>query len=129
MAPGGDRLTTVDMGGGDVVPVRAGAATGQLDVLRSIRRLQITLPPGATWSDYRWPDVDAAGAGLRSGTWTISDVLAPDPGHRISFRTLDGARSIRVYVGSCGQWHGYTSPTLSVSHEHVLQSLSFRLGS
>lgn len=95
--------------GGRTVRLTPNAVWGQINQVVGTRGLQIELPRGADWTDYRWLEVEAGAGGFRDGSFTIYDrQLRSLPQREISFQTLD--RSPRRYVvpvGSCAQWHGY----------------------
>lgn len=80
------------------------------------RSLQLTLPAGRRWSDYRWIEVDAASR-FTTSTLTIEDRPSP-PGEQrtISFTTLPtGPTAYRFPIGACSQWPGYGSEPLQLT--------------
>ncbi|HEV7677217.1 MAG TPA: hypothetical protein VGQ42_01455 [Candidatus Dormibacteraeota bacterium] len=73
--------------------------------------VQIELPAGHRWTDYRWIEVDAA-QGFGNAAFTLSQGQSDD-GHAIRFGTLQRSPAhYLVHVGACGQWHGFGSAPL-----------------
>jgi hypothetical protein len=110
-------VTHLDLGQGQVVPVRPGAVTGFVGSLADRRyQLQLVPPAGTTWAAYRWLEIDAR-SDLGPDAWAVSDGRSVQPQREVTFRTLDGGSSqLRVYIGSCAQWHGYGNVPLYLSH-------------
>ena len=106
------QITLMD---GSVVPVRPGVVIGGVDSIIPSHQLVISLPPGTAWSDYRWLEVDTPGT-FGQDRWAVYDDQSGDSGHQVIFRTLGGTSTIRVYVGSCAQWHGYGAKSLFLGH-------------
>jgi hypothetical protein len=122
---GGRPLTQLDVGG-EVIPVRQGIVAGSVDQL--FETLAIAPPSDASWSDYRWLEIDAAGPGLTTDRFAVSDTPAVAAHREVTFRTLgDRPRALRVYIGSCAQWHGYANGPLYISHEQAQRITSVRL--
>lgn len=76
--------------------------------------ISIAPPPGHTWSDYGWLEIDAS-PGFGSDSFTL-DQGSPDAGHALFFRTLprSPARYL-VHAGACGQWHGFAAGPLTLN--------------
>ena len=90
--------------------------------------VSISPPPDATWSDYRWLEIDAVDGGIRPDVWTVSDRLVSSPQRQVTFETLPRSQmNIKVYVGSCSQWHGYANGPLYVMHERPQAITGIRL--
>jgi hypothetical protein len=87
---------------------------GTVDTTTTDHQLIVSPPPGASWSDYRWLEINTPTT-FGQDRWAVYDDQSGDPGHQIIFRTLGGS-AIRVYVGSCAQWHGYGSMPLFLGH-------------
>lgn len=101
---------------GTSVPVRPGAVTGSVDLAYIDRQLIISPPAGDSWSGYRWLEVDTSSR-FQDDRWAVYDDQTGDPGHQIIFRTLgNSSTKIRVFVGSCAQWHGYGAVPLYLSY-------------
>ena len=107
--------------GGDIrlgrrmIRLQPSALIGHVDSEGSPSRpVQINLPTGSRWTQYRWLEIDAPRSGFVKGGFRISDLPGTGVlGHVISFATL--RRSPRRYVvpvSSCAQWHGYSSHRL-----------------
>jgi hypothetical protein len=109
-------------GAPEAVLLRADSVVGA----EGIWRLQP--PAGETWSAYRWLEVRSPGGGLPAGQWTLADSW-PSPAQRqITFKSLPGrSAALRVYVGSCAQWHGYDAAPLYLSAAGRAEPLSVRL--
>jgi hypothetical protein len=97
---------------------------GHIDVALRGPAIQIGLPPGSGWSDYRWLEIDAGKKGFDTGTFALFDHQERmSPSREISFLTLP--RSPHRYVipvSSCAQWHGYRSRRLflvSAPHQDI----------
>ncbi len=106
---------------------------------------RIELPPGTDLSRFRWLDLEGAGR-LRPDSFKLGMTGQPPDGppaavpvprgggvhasggpHRtIRFRSL-GGRSIRVRVGSCPAWHGYTTSSLHLTHGAEQEIAAVRL--
>ncbi|MFI5286403.1 MAG: hypothetical protein ACHQ4F_08785 [Candidatus Dormibacteria bacterium] len=128
-SPGGagTALTQITLQDGTSVPVRPGEVTGTVDVAIPSHQVDLSLPSGTAWSDYRWMEIDTS-TKFAQDQWTVSDVQTGDPGHQIIFRTLpSSSSSFRVYVGSCAQWHGYQSSQLILSHGQTQTIAAIRL--
>jgi hypothetical protein len=101
---------------GTSVPVRPGELAGSVDSATISQQLIITPPPGASWSDYRWLEIDTP-TQFAQDRWVVYDDQVGDHGHQIIFRTMAGSSApLRVYVGSCAQWHGYGAIPLFLGH-------------
>jgi hypothetical protein len=105
--------------GGRNVHLEPNAVYGQINSTTRTQALQIELPPGSHWTDYRWLELDAGESGFRDGTFTVYDRQArPSTGREITFQTLDRSpRSYVVPVGSCAQWHAYRGNRLYLNHD------------
>jgi hypothetical protein len=100
------------------------AVYGQVNSKAREQALRFSLPAGSQWTDYRWLEVDAGASGFKPGTFTVYDKEnRPSAGREISFRTLDSSpRRYVVPVGSCSQWHAYSTRGLflnSNARQHV----------
>jgi hypothetical protein len=115
---------TIDVGG-RTVHIDPKAVYGQINRTTQERGLQINLPSGSRWADYRWLEVDAGPGGFRTGQFGIYDrPTRPSPYREIYFQTLDRSpRRYMVPVGSCPQWHGYRGRRLFLSF-HPRQDIS-----
>jgi hypothetical protein len=77
--------------------------------------VQITLPAGRRWSDFRALELMAPG-GFGRSDFAISPLSGEIPAtHAITFRSLETARrSLQVRVGSCPAWHAYQAGSLEI---------------
>jgi hypothetical protein len=90
--------------------------TGFVDSIAPYHQLLITPPAGSAWADYRWLEIDTSTRFARDA-WQVTDVQTGEPGHQIIFRTLGNASTtMRVFVGSCAQWHGYGAMPVFLGH-------------
>ena len=90
-------------------------------------RLRIGLPVGTKWTDFRWLEV-RSDSELPASSFDLSDQDSPDASHGILFKILPhGGKTVFVRVGSCSQWHGFTSSALSLLAGGPVGSLSVRL--
>jgi hypothetical protein len=121
-------ISSIRLQNGTVVPVRPGPSIGIIDFIDAPRyQLELSPPPGAAWSDYRWLEIDTAG-GFRQDQWSLIDAAGADSGHEVTFGTLDRSPAhFRVHVGSCAQWHGYAPATLLLSYGVVQDVTAVRL--
>jgi hypothetical protein len=96
---------------GHRVPVVDGAAQGFADTSSvSSYVVGLDLPPGTRARRYDWIELETS-APQTNGFLLSDDLREPERG--ISFRTLArGDTTVRVLVGACSQWHGYTSRRL-----------------
>jgi hypothetical protein len=105
--------------------IDGGDKTGLVEV--TPKRFVIQPPPGSTWSQYRWIELDSD-IGFRQGTVTITDLSEPGNTHDITFKTLPRTGNrLYVRVGSCIQWHGYSPGALTVLTSQDASGLSARL--
>jgi hypothetical protein len=112
-APPATQITLAD---GSIVPVAAGVISGQVDTISPYQQLLISPPAGSSWADYRWLEIDTT-ARFANDDWNLTDVQTGDPGHQIIFRTLgNSSTSMRIFVGSCAQWHGYGAMPIYLGH-------------
>jgi hypothetical protein len=120
-------IAALRLPGGTVVPIRAASGFGVIEWIGAPRyQLVVSPPPGGTWADYSWLEIDA-GAGFREDAWSVTDG-GGDSGHDIMFSTSNSSPSrYRVHVGSCAQWHGYTPKSLFLGHGNVQDIASVRL--
>jgi hypothetical protein len=89
--------------------------------------MELALPPGSAWSDYRWMEINTSTA-FAQDRWTVSDVPTGDRGHQINFSTLPNSPSaFRVFVGGCAQWHGYQLDQLVLSYGQTQDVSAIRL--
>jgi hypothetical protein len=119
-------LTLAD---GTVVPVVSGPITGVVDsVVRASQFVtQLSPPPGSSWADYRWLEIDA-GSRFREDRWALSDINGYDPAREVQFNTMSSSPAqYRVYVGSCAQWHGYEQAPLYLGHSALQDVRAVRL--
>jgi hypothetical protein len=112
-APPDAQITMAD---GTTVPVKAGVVTGAVDTITPYHQLVVSPPAGSNWADYRWLEIDTTTRFAKDG-WDVTDEQTGDPGHQVIFRTLgNSSTTIRVFVGSCAQWHGYGAMPLYLGH-------------
>ncbi|MDQ6947971.1 MAG: hypothetical protein M3256_17320 [Actinomycetota bacterium] len=114
---------------GTVVPVVSGPITGVVDsaVRASQFVTQLSPPPGSSWANYRWLEIDA-GSRFREDRWALSDVNGSDPTREVQFNTMSSSPAqYRVYVGSCAQWHGYEQAPLYLGHSAMQDVRAVRL--
>jgi hypothetical protein len=125
---GGPAITQLDVRGA-AVPVHQGLLVGRVDTVEpSPQVLELKPLAGKAWSAYRWLEIDSPAPGLAADTWTLSDIRPAPAQRQIAFETLGaGSRALRVYVGSCAQWHGYGAAPLYLSTNHSTASLSVKL--
>ncbi len=78
--------------------------------------LQLTLPAGHRWADYRWIELDAA-TKFTTSQMTIADrPSTPTENRAITFSTLPtGPTAYRFPIGACSQWPGYGSEPLQLT--------------
>ena len=126
--PAGALISELHLQDGRTVAVRPGPSTGIVDWIEASRyQLEVSPPPGAAWTDYRWIEIDTR-AGFREDRWSLSDLAGGDAGHEIAFGTLDRSPShLRVHVGSCPQWHGYAVAPLVLSYSNMQDITAVRL--
>jgi hypothetical protein len=112
----GPAVNQITLEDGTTVPVRGGGLTGAVDTITPYHQVQIAPPPGSSWADYRWLEIETSTRFNKDG-WALYDVETGDPGHQILFRTLGNtSTTIRVFVGSCAQWHGYGAMPVILGH-------------
>lgn len=88
------------------------------------RKIELLVPP--EFRTYDWLEIRAAGH-LRADRFVISDGSDFVNGG-IHFRILEGAGPrYLVRVGSCLQWHGYTSGRLVLLHDRPQDIVAVRL--
>jgi hypothetical protein len=126
--PSAPPISVIRLRDGRAVPIRAGPSVGQVDALDAMRyELDLSPPPGANWSAYRWLEIDTE-AGFREDQWSLSDVAVGGAAREITFGTLDRSpKHFRVHVGSCAQWHGYAPTRLLLNHGNVQDIAAVRL--
>ena len=108
--------TQITMTDGTTIPVKAGVVTGAVDTLTPYHQLVVSPPTGTNWADYRWLEIDTT-TRFAKDVWDLTDEQTGDPGHQVIFRTLgNSSATIRVFVGSCAQWHGYAAASLYLGH-------------
>ena len=106
----------ITMTDGTTIPVQAGVVTGAVDTLTPYHQFVVSPPTGTSWADYRWLEIDTT-TRFAKDVWDLTDEQTGDPGHQVIFRTLGNASTtIRVFVGSCAQWHGYAAAPLYLGH-------------
>jgi hypothetical protein len=106
----------ITMADGSTIPVKAGVVTGAVDTITPYHQLVVSPPTGSSWADYRWLEIDTTTRFANDG-WDVTDEQTGDPGHQVIFRTLgNSSTTIRVFVGSCAQWHGYAAMPLYLGH-------------
>jgi hypothetical protein len=108
-------MSSLQLPGGKVTRVIRDPVLGGLDSAESVPTMlnTITIPSGLRLADYALTTFDTGTPGAigPADIWIADD--ATDPLHRIAARALATAgSSIAVRVGSCLQWHGYSSRTL-----------------
>ncbi len=91
--------------------------------------LGLDVPPGSSWSDYRWVEIDAPASGFGQGTFAISDRSNfGGLGHVISFETLRSSPGRYIIpVSSCLQWGGYGSHRLYLASAPLQSVAGVRL--
>lgn len=114
-APGSPQVSQIKLDDGTLIPVRPGEVTGWVDYVTPSHQLAISPPAGALWSDYRWLEIDSA-SDFGQDSWVLYDKVSGDPGRQIIFRTLGSTKTLRVFVGSCAQWHGYAAVPLMLGY-------------
>jgi hypothetical protein len=108
--------TQITLADGTTIPVKAGVVTGAVDTITPYHQLVVSPPAGTNWADYRWLEIDTTTRFAQDG-WDVTDEQTGDPGHQVIFRTLgNSSKTIRVFVGSCAQWHGYAATSLYLGH-------------
>jgi hypothetical protein len=123
----GTPITQLTLKDGTSVPVRPGEMVGSVDTATINRQLILTPPPGASWSDYRWLEIDTPSR-LAMDRWVVYDDQIGAAGRQIIFRTLGGSSApFRVYVGSCAQWHGYGAANLYLGYSGAQEIGAVRL--
>ena len=101
-------LTTPDGITHRVVP---DAKTGAVDtaVPQSIRTYQVSPPKGATLAEFSWLRLSTS-ENLQNNSFQFTDALNAPASHGVDFNVLAAPdRTLDVGVGSCLQWHGYSS--------------------
>jgi hypothetical protein len=95
-----------------VRPPSRTAGVLQTEVEGLANEFRIDLPSGTELSDFHWMSISYS-AGVSSGTYILSDVPSPAPDQEITFASLSQQPDpLAVRVGSCLQWHGYSTPYL-----------------
>lgn len=104
-----------------------GATAGTVESITvNPHAVQVAPPPGKSWSDYRWIEIDSR-SGFHPDTFQLSDRLFGDSGREISFQTTaTSPRSYRVQVGSCAQWHAYGAAPLFLTYENAQDIASIK---
>jgi hypothetical protein len=105
--------------GGRGVQLDPKAVYGQINSTTRTQALQLSLPRGSRWTDYRWLEVDAGKSGFKRGDFTVYDrPTRPSTGREITFQTLDDSRDRYIVpVGSCAQWHAYRGNRLFLNFD------------
>ncbi|MDQ6945985.1 MAG: hypothetical protein M3256_06855 [Actinomycetota bacterium] len=114
---------------GTVAPVVSGPITGFVESVGRASQFvtQLSPPPGSSWADYRWLEIDA-GSRFREDRWALSDINGYDPAREVQFNTMSSSPAqYRVYVGSCAQWHGYEQGPLYLGHSALQDVRAVRL--
>jgi hypothetical protein len=89
--------------------------------------VQLSPPPGKTWSDYRWLEVDTR-SGFADDTFVLHQAPHADGAHVIVFgTTFSSPHRYFVHVGACGQWHGYAPDALTLTHDSQAAVTAIRL--
>lgn len=111
-----------------MAPFRGTSATPVAIRITSPLSVQITLPAGRHWSDFRALELLAEG-GFRQSDFAVSPPGASEPAtHTITFRSLDTHRqTLQVRVGSCPAWHAYDPGSLEVRFSRAQQISGARL--
>jgi hypothetical protein len=112
---GSPQASLIKLDDGTAIAVRPGEVTGWVDSVTPSHQLSISPPAGTVWSDYRWLEIDST-SGFGQDSWVVYDKATGDPGRQIIFRTLGSTKTLRVFVGSCAQWHGYTAGPLMLGY-------------
>jgi hypothetical protein len=119
-------ITTPD---GVVHPVRNANAEGHIDAAskEEVHTYTLTIPARADLASYQWMVVGSSHP-LGSSQFVVSDSLEEGASHAISWNTLPRAgNEVFTRVGSCLQWHGYDSATLSMLDSGPAHALSVHL--
>ena len=119
-------ITTPD---GVVHPLNLTGPDGHVDGASTSRSkiFTVTVPKGTNLSSYQWLEMRSP-SGLGNSQVTVTDSLSADASHSIVWNTLASTgTTVYTRVGSCLQWHGYQSPTLSVVVNGSPKSVSVRL--
>jgi hypothetical protein len=112
---------------GSVVPVVRDVVNGYVDQASAPYQIDLILPSGTNWSQYRWLEITGR-SGLARDGWSVSDRQTTEPDHMVAFKTLQGhATRYLVPIGSCPQWHGYGPGPLYLDHGSPQDIVSVRL--
>jgi len=120
-------ITDNEPNAGTSLPMRPGKVTGFVDRATATHQIDLALPSGSAWSDYRWMEIDTSTT-FAQDQWVVSDVTTGDRSHQITFGTLPtSAGAFRVYIGNCTQWHGYQTAHLILRHSGAENITAVRL--
>jgi hypothetical protein len=120
---------TVTTSDGVVHPVHPMRSEGHVDgaSAKPSKIFTLTVPAGTNLSSYEWMELKAP-SGLGNSRITVTDSTSATPSHSIAWNTLDSTgTTIYTRVGSCLQWHGYGSSTLSMIVNGSPSAVSVRL--
>jgi hypothetical protein len=120
-------VTTPD---GVVHPVRMNPSEGSLDSTsktQPTRLFTLRLPPGTDLASYQWMEL-LSPSGFAQSNIELTDHVQDGPSHSIALSTLPSVgKSVYTRVGSCLQWHGYTTTDLTLLVNGPPRTLSVRL--
>jgi hypothetical protein len=119
-------ITTPD---GVVHPVSLTGPVGHVDGATATQSkiFTVAVPKGTNLSSYEWLELQAS-SGLGNSDVTVTDSISAGQSHAITWNTLASTgTTVFTRVGSCLQWHGYGTPTLSVIVHGAPNAVSVRL--
>jgi hypothetical protein len=117
-------VTTPD---GTVHAVRISPSDGHVDTTSVSKEFSLTVPAGTDLSSYDWMEVRSP-TDLGSSRIQVTDSIQGGPSHVIAWSTLPGiGTSVFTRVGSCLQWHGYSTRTLTMLVSGPPTSFSVRI--
>jgi len=104
------------------------AGGGHVEIVDRAATEQLHLPAGRPATAYRWLEFDSAsGFGVSSIAVTDQPDRA-DPAHIMIFQTLPRAgHAVFLRVGSCIQWHGYSTTDLHLVLHNAPADMSVKL--
>lgn len=91
--------------------------------------LELAPPPGHSWSEYRWLQIET-NQGFLEDNWELSSLPSIDQQlhAHVTFKTLGSSqRTYRLYVGNCAQWHGYPNAALYIGHDQPQDIVAVKL--
>lgn len=112
VAPGGDGTVTTSDGHTHRVGAPGGGVVSEA-VVSTQRVLDLDVPPGTVLDQYHWLELSSP-VGLGGAQYSVTDGADQSP-NAISFSTLPRSNDhVFVQVGSCPQWHAFSSTGLSL---------------